>query len=88
MILESQLILVCQAGQQYCWSQHDLTPPLPPSQPSTFSLLLSLHPSILALLALTLATIAYILREFSVKLLEHTLHTRDHPDKTNRDSGW
>ena len=39
-------------------------------------------------LALTLATIAYILREFSVKLLEHTLHTRDHPDKTNRDSGW
>ena len=43
---------------------------------------------ILALLALTLATIAYILREFSVQLLEHTLHTRDHPDKTNRDSGW
>lgn len=42
---------------------------------------------ILALLALTLAVIAYILREISNRLLDHTLHTRDHPDKY-RDTGW
>lgn len=43
---------------------------------------------ITALLAITLAALAYILREFAVKLLEHTLHSRDHPDKFNRDSSW
>lgn len=43
---------------------------------------------IISLLAITLATLAYILREFAVKLLEHTLHSRDHPDKYNRDSSW
>ena len=38
-------------------------------------------------LALTLAAIAYVLRDFSYRLLEHTLHTRDHPHKHDS-SGW
>ena len=42
---------------------------------------------ILLLLAITLATIAYLLREFANQLLEHTLHTCDHPHKHNS-SGW
>ena len=47
--------------------------------------------AIIALLCLyiilLLATIAYLLREFAIQLLEHTLHTRDHPHKQDS-SGW
>ena len=42
---------------------------------------------IVLLLAITLATITYLLREFAIQLLEHTLHTRDHPHKHDS-SGW
>ena len=35
----------------------------------------------LLLLVITLATIAYVLHEFTTQLLEHTLHPRDHPSK-------
>ena len=42
---------------------------------------------IILLLAITLATLTSLLREFAIKLLEHTLHTRDPPHKHDS-SGW
>ncbi len=36
---------------------------------------------ILALLAITLAVLAYLFREFTLQLLEHMLHSRNHPHK-------
>lgn len=43
---------------------------------------------VLALFAISLAAVAYILREFSQRLLERTLLTRDYPPKKDDFNGW
>ena len=37
----------------------------------------------LGLYALTVAALAYFLRDFTERIIEHTLHTRDHPKRDN-----